>query len=105
MDRLRRLTGDGSERPRQRPRGPQRTPDDAAVEVEREAVKAALQVPEIAGPSFDAVPLDAYTDPDYAAVAAAVAGAGGAAAATGHRSGVAGRGRRALRPGVGPGAC
>jgi DNA primase len=82
MERLRRLTGDGGERPRPRPRGPQRTPDDAAVEVEREAVKAALQVPEVAGPSFDAVPPAAYTDPDYAAVAEAVAGAGGAAAAT-----------------------
>jgi DNA primase len=81
MERLRRLTGEGGERPRPRPRGPQRTPDDAAVEVEREAVKAALQVPEIAGPSFDAIPFDAYTDPDYSAVAAAVAGAGGAAAA------------------------
>jgi DNA primase len=81
MDRLRRLTGDTGERPRPRPRGPQRTPDDAAVEVEREAVKAALQVPEMAGPSFDAIPPAAYTDPDYAAVAEAVAGAGGAAAA------------------------
>jgi DNA primase len=81
MERLRRLTGEGGERPRPRPRGPQRTPDDAAVEVEREAVKAALQVPEIAGPSFDAISFDAYTDPDYSAVAAAVAGAGGAAAA------------------------
>ena len=40
----------GGERPRPRPRGPQRTPDDAAIEVEREAVKAALQVPEVAGP-------------------------------------------------------
>jgi DNA primase len=81
-ERLRRLTGDATgERPRPRPRGPQRTPDDAAIEVEREAVKAALQVPEVAGPSFDAVPPEAYTDPDYAAVAAAVAGAGGAAAA------------------------
>jgi DNA primase len=30
---------------------------------------------------FDAIPVEAYTDPDYAAVAAAVAGAGGAAAA------------------------
>ena len=45
-------------------------------------MKAALQVPEVAGPSFDAVPPAAYTDPDYAAVAEAVAGAGGAAAAT-----------------------
>jgi DNA primase len=61
---------------------PQRSPDDIAVAVEREAVKAALQSPELAGPSFDAVPPAAYTDPDYAAVAAAIAGAGGAAAAT-----------------------
>ena len=83
VERVRRLTGDtGGERPRPRPRAAQRTPDDAAVAVEREAVKAALQVPEIAGPSFDAVPAEAYTDPDYAAVAAAVAAAGGAAGAT-----------------------
>jgi DNA primase len=83
VERVRRLTGDGGgERPRQRPRPAQRTPDEAAVAVEREAVKAALQVPEIAGPSFDAVPAEAYTDPDYAAVAAAVAAAGGAAGAT-----------------------
>jgi DNA primase len=61
---------------------PKRSPDDAAVAVEREAVKAALQVPEVAGPSFDAVPPAAYTDPDYAAVAEAVAAAGGAAGAT-----------------------
>jgi DNA primase len=60
---------------------PRKTPDDVALEVEREAVKAALQVPEIAGPSFDAIPPQAYTDPDYAAVAAGVAAAGGAAAA------------------------
>ena len=80
---MRRLTGEGGgAAPRRGPARPQRTPDDAAVAVEREAVKAALQVPELAGPSFDAVPPAAYTDPDYAAVAAAVAGAGGAAAAT-----------------------
>jgi DNA primase len=83
MDRLRRLAGDGAhERPRGRPRIAQRTPDDAAIAVEREAVKAALQVPEMAGPQFDAVPAAAYTSPQYAAVAAAVAAAGGAAAAT-----------------------
>ena len=82
IERLRRLTGDAAgSGPARAPAVPQRTPDDAAIEVEREAVKAALQVPEIAGPSFDAVPPEAYTDPDYAAVAAAVAGAGGAAAA------------------------
>jgi DNA primase len=83
LERVRRLTGDGgapSGPSRGRPRMPRRSPDDVAVEVEREAVKCALQVPEIAGPSFDAVPPSAFTDPDYAAVAEAIAGAGGAAA-------------------------
>src|SRR4051794_33868417 len=82
LDRVRRLTDGGSQPQRGRPRAAQRTPDDAAVAVEREAVKAALQVPEMAGPAFDAVPAEAYTDADYAAVAAAVAAAGGAAGAT-----------------------
>jgi DNA primase len=84
LARVRRHTGEGQapQRGRGRPRTPQRTPDDAAIAVEREAVKAALQVPELAGPAFDAVAASAYTDPDYAAVAAAVAAVGGAAAAT-----------------------
>jgi DNA primase len=84
LDRVRRLTGDTGTpmQGRPRPRAPKRTPDDAAVAVEREAVKAALQSPELAGPSFDAVPADAFTEPDYAAVAGAVAAAGGAAGAT-----------------------
>ncbi|MGY2128444.1 DNA primase [Blastococcus sp. SYSU DS0617] len=82
LARVRRHTGEGQAPARGRPRTPQRTPDDAAIAIEREAVKAALQVPELAGPTFDAVPPAAYTHPDYAAVAAAVAGAGGAAGAT-----------------------
>ncbi|SDF50699.1 DNA primase [Blastococcus aurantiacus] len=81
LARVRRHTGEGQAPSRGRPRTPQRTPDDAAIAIEREAVKAALQVPELAGPAFDAVPPSAYTDPDYAAVAAAVAGTGGAAGA------------------------
>ena len=68
-------------------------------------MKAALQVPEVAGPSFDAVPPEAYTDPDYAAVAAAVAGGRGRRGRDRHRPGLAGRGRRALLAGVGAGAC
>jgi DNA primase len=80
LERVRRVTGGEQGPSRGRPRAPKRTADDAAVAVEREAVKAALQVPELAGPSFDAVPAEAYTDPDLAAVAAAVAAAGGAAA-------------------------
>ncbi|MGY1752468.1 DNA primase [Blastococcus sp. SYSU D01042] len=82
LARVRRHTGEGQAPARGRPRAPQRTPDDAALAVEREAVKAALQVPELAGPAFDAVPAEAYTDPDLAAVAAAVAATGGAAGAT-----------------------
>jgi DNA primase len=81
LERVRRITGDtGGPPQRGRPRTPQKSPDDVAVEVEREALKAALQTPELAGPSFDAIPVEAYTDADYAAVAAAVAQAGGAAA-------------------------
>jgi DNA primase len=81
LERVRRFTGDGGGQPaRGRPRTPKRSPDDVAVEVEREALKAALQAPELAGPSFDAIPVEAYTDPDYAAIAAAIAQAGGAAA-------------------------
>jgi DNA primase len=81
-DRVRRLTGEANG-PGQarRPRIPKRSPDDVAATVEREAVKSALQVPQIAGPSFDSIPPEAYTHADYAAVAAAVAAAGGAAAA------------------------
>jgi DNA primase len=84
LERMRRLSGDaGAPQGPSRGRGrlPRKSPDDVALEVEREAVKAALQVPEVAGPAFDAIPPTAYTDPDHAAVAAAVAAAGGAAAA------------------------
>ncbi|RFU20650.1 DNA primase [Geodermatophilus marinus] len=80
LERVRRITGDGGAPGRGRPRTPRRSPDEIAVAVEREAVKAALQVPELAGPSFDAIPVEAYTDADLAAVAAAVQAAGGAAA-------------------------
>ncbi|WP_448624546.1 DNA primase [Geodermatophilus sp. URMC 64] len=82
LDRVRRIAGGDVPTPsRGRARLPRRSPDDVAVGVEREAVKAALQVPEIAGPSFDAIEPASYTDPDYAAVASAVAAAGGAASA------------------------
>ncbi|WP_435828444.1 DNA primase [Micromonospora purpureochromogenes] len=50
--------------------------------VEREALKLALQEPVLAGPMFDAVEAPEYRHPVHAAVRAAVATAGGAAAAT-----------------------
>jgi DNA primase len=81
-ERVRQLTGEASgPGPSRRSRVPKRSLDDVAAAVEREAVKSALQVPEIAGPAFDAIPAEAYTHPEYAAVAAAVGAAGGAAAA------------------------
>ncbi|GAA1793910.1 DNA primase [Planosporangium flavigriseum] len=54
---------------------PQRT-------VEREGLKLALQHPVLAGPMFDSVDSGAYLHPVHAALRAAIAEAGGAAAAT-----------------------
>jgi DNA primase len=51
--------------------------------VEREALKLALQAPVLAGPMFDAIGPDTYGDPVFQAVRAAIAAAGGTAAATG----------------------
>ena len=84
LARVRAATGEDKPTagPRPRQKAPTRSADDAAFFIEREAVKAALQSPELAGPAFDAVPEAAWTHPDYAAIAAAVTATGGAAAAT-----------------------
>ena len=50
---------------------------DAALLVEREALKLALQDPQLVGEGFDALP-EVFAAPGYRAVAAAIAGAGGA---------------------------
>lgn len=47
---------------------------------QREALKAALQYPAVAGPVFDSLTAESFTHPGYAAVRAAVAAAGGTAA-------------------------
>jgi DNA primase len=57
--------------------------DSPQSRVEREALKLALQVPVLAGPMFDALGPEAYLNPVHVVVRAAVAEAGGAAAATG----------------------
>ena len=56
-------------------------PQDPALQVEREALKLALQVPQLAGPVFDATEADMYTADAYRAVRAAIAAAGGATTA------------------------
>jgi DNA primase len=55
--------------------------DDAVVGVEREVLKIALQLPAIAGPQFDALSEDAFLLPAHRQLRAAIAKAGGTAAA------------------------
>jgi DNA primase len=57
------------------PAGPD--PRDPTLWPQREALKAALQYPALAGPVFDALTAESFTHPGYAAVRAAIAGAGG----------------------------
>jgi DNA primase len=65
------------------PAGPARPdPRDPRLFLEREALKLATQVPELAGAGFDALDPAVFTAPAYASVRAAVAAAGGATAAS-----------------------
>jgi DNA primase len=54
--------------------------DDPRLHVQREALKAALQVPAIAGPSYDELPDQAFTHPAFQTVHRAVRVAGGVSA-------------------------
>jgi DNA primase len=63
-------TLDGPPRPR---------PDDPRLWTQREALKAALQQPALAGPLYDTIQHDAFTDPAYLALHKAVLAAGGTA--------------------------
>jgi DNA primase len=68
--------------PVDRPRGPRTVPapparDDPRLHRQREALKAALQVPAIAGPAYDELPEQVFTHPAFAAVHRAVQAAGG----------------------------
>ncbi|RJQ86653.1 DNA primase [Amycolatopsis panacis] len=58
---------------------PRPAPKDPRFHAEREALKAALQQPAIAGPEYDSLPEEAFTHPVYVAVHLAVLKAGGAA--------------------------
>ncbi|MEJ3652572.1 DNA primase [Actinomycetes bacterium KLBMP 9759] len=51
--------------------------DDPRLHLQREALKAALQVPAVAGPSYDELPEQAFTHPVFAGVHRAVQSAGG----------------------------
>ncbi len=62
-------------------------PTDPTLWPQREALKAALQFPALAGPVFDSLTVESFTHPGYAAVRSAIDSAGGtggtAAAAAG----------------------
>ncbi|SFS93205.1 DNA primase [Saccharopolyspora flava] len=47
--------------------------------LQREAIKAALQVPALAGPLYDSLPAEAFTEPAYAELQKALLAAGGTA--------------------------
>lgn len=54
--------------------------DDPRLHVQREALKAALQIPVVAGPTYDELPEQAFTHPVLAQVHRAVQAAGGVGA-------------------------
>lgn len=73
-------SGTGTDRAPSAPRVPR--PDDGpASMIEREALKAAMQRPAVAGPVFDAVGPAAYTQEAYRLLRIAIAAAGGATTA------------------------
>src|SRR6266536_114119 len=55
--------------------------DGAVASVEREALKIAMQMPAVAGPTFDALPDDAFLVPAHVALRQGIAAAGGTAGA------------------------
>lgn len=55
-------------------------PRDPTLWPQREALKSALQYPALAGPVFDALTVESFTHPGYAAVRRAIDAAGGTAA-------------------------
>lgn len=70
----------GVEGPARGRRGPAIPPrDDPRLHLQREVLKAALQVPAVAGPAYDELPPQAFTHPALAAVHHAVGAAGGVA--------------------------
>ena len=76
--RVRESAGASPERARgTRPAPPPPARDDPRLHRQREALKAALQVPAIAGPGYDELPEQAFTHPSFARVHRAVQAAGG----------------------------
>jgi DNA primase len=76
--RVRESSGAPAERIRGRREAPVAPPkDDPRLHLQRQALKAALQMPAIAGPAYDELPEQVFTHPAFAAVHRAVQAAGG----------------------------
>ncbi|ALE72808.1 DNA primase [Pseudonocardia sp. EC080610-09] len=77
-----RETAGGPAEGRSRRRAPLPAPkrDDTQLHLQREALKAALQIPGVVGPGFDELPEAGFTHPQFAAVQRAILGAGGVGA-------------------------
>ena len=80
---------DSRRQPARQPVRPRQTPESAPIDrpnptdptlwPQREALKAGLQYPAIAGPVFDSLTVESFTHPGYTAVRSAIEAAGGTA--------------------------
>lgn len=69
--------------PTEQPAVARPNPTDPTLWPQREALKAALQYPALAGPVFDTLTVESFTHPGYAAVRSAIDAAGGTAGVAG----------------------
>jgi DNA primase len=80
LARVLELAGENQQTRGRRP-APRPNRDDPALAVEREVLKLAVQVPQLAGPVFDALDETSFTEPTYALIRKAMSAAGGTSAA------------------------
>jgi DNA primase len=76
----RRVTQEPPEATSAEPAAARPDPRDPTLWPQREALKSALQYPALVGPVFDALTVESFTHPGYAAVRAAIDAAGGPSA-------------------------
>jgi DNA primase len=81
--RVAELAGDTKAPAQRRTPAPAQTADAAALQVEREAVKLAVQVPVLAGPVYDSLDDDVFTHEGLRAVHQVIRAAGGVATSPG----------------------
>jgi DNA primase len=78
-------TGPAAAVPRPRAPEPPYDPRDPVIQLEREALKLAIQRPALCGPGFDALGAESFTAPVHRAVFAVIAACGGTGAGGGGR--------------------